>query len=187
MSRALILPAAAWHEAGEGAWQAGAAFAADGPLALWAEGWAPPPGASLEAGGAPAAFATLGATAFAVPPGVAGAVLLLRAPAPPPACRILLPAVSRHSPTLDGPWPKAIARPAAPAAPDLGAARALMAAALAAGDLDGALAQMAGMLAAARRAPATTEAAAELLAHLARHPFCRSPRLGALAAALTDD
>jgi hypothetical protein len=62
-----------------------------------------------------------------------------------------------------------------------------MAAALAAGDLDGALGQLADMLAAARDAPETLAATADLLAHLARHPFCRSPRLGALAAALTDD
>ncbi|WP_137124809.1 hypothetical protein [Roseomonas sp. HF4] len=187
MSRALVLSAAAWRRAGEGAWTAGAALPAAGRLAVWAEGWAPAPGAALAAGGAPAPFAMLGATAFAVPQGVPGAVLLLRAAAPPPACRVLLPAAAHHSPTLDGVWPRAVARPAAPAAPDLAAARALMAAALAAGDIDGALGQLADMLAAARRAPETLAAAAALLAHLACHPFCRSPRLGALAAALTDD
>ncbi|MBR0674495.1 hypothetical protein, partial [Neoroseomonas soli] len=53
-------------------------------------------------------------------------------------------------------------------------------------DLDSALAALADLLILAREDAATGAATAALLAHLARHPLCRSPSLGALAAALTE-
>jgi hypothetical protein len=184
--RALLLPAAAWRPDGAGAWASGCDVPVAGRVVAWAEGW-PAAGALLRAGEAEALFVLLGGTAFAMLEAASGAALVLRAPAPPPACRVVLPVATRHSPTLDGMWPRAIARPAAPPAPGPAARRTLLEAALAAGDLDGALGQMADMLAAARGAPETLDAARLLLGHLARHPFRRSPRLGALAAALTED
>ena len=58
--------------------------------------------------------------------------------------------------------------------------------ALAEQDLDTALGVAAEMLVSARQAPATRQAAATVLAHLARHPLARSPALGAFVAALTE-
>ncbi len=184
MSRARILPAAAWTAAGD-AIEAGFAAPATGGLVVWAEGWEPASGACLLHGEAPPApLVALGGLAFASVLVAAGDAMRLRAASRPQRCVVLGLPQARHSPTLAAFWPRALARPAARRGPDLAACRARMAAALAAQDIDAALAPVADMLLAAREDPATLAAIGALLAHLARHPLCRGTGLGTFAAAL---
>jgi CBS-domain-containing membrane protein len=184
MSRVVPLPRDAWHEAGG---LAEARFAAPeaGRLVVWAEGLAE--GAVLHAPcGEATAFAALGGTGFAGTVAEAGEGFRITAAAPPRRCLVLLRRAGRPSATLGAGFPRAVARPPRRAAPGTAATRARMDAALAAQDLDAALAALAELLLLAREEAATPEAARALLAHLARHPLCRGPALGALAAALTE-
>lgn len=136
--------------------------------------------------GPPAPFTELAGIAFATAPARAGARVLVALPERPLRCLVTGIAADGPSAIVSPFWPEAIARPVAAARPDLAATRARMDAALAEFDLDAALAALAGMLLAARGAPETRAAVAAILAFLARHPLCRSPRLGAMAAALTE-
>jgi hypothetical protein len=131
-------------------------------------------------------FVAFGASAFAVTRAEAGEVFRITAPAPPRFCFVLLRGEGGPSATLGVGFPRAVARPPRHAPPELAATRARMDAALAAQELEAALAALAEMLLLARDHAATAAAAAALLAHLARHPLCRGPSLGALAAALTE-
>jgi len=187
MSRVLLLPAAAWMPEPAGGYAAMLAAPAGGRMAVWAEGLDAEAARLVPQAGPDLPLQRLGGTAFAtIGDATAGEAFRLRAPAPARRCVVLALPASPHSPTLDAVLPRALARPAARPAFDLPAARARLDAALAEQDLDGALAALADLLILARQAPATLDAAAALLAHLARHPLCRSPSLGALAAALTE-
>lgn len=187
MTRAAYLPAEAWRQDTDGGWEARAAAPVTGRILAWAEGWAQADGAVLVAGDAPPeGFRMLGATAFAAAPVQAGLALRIRASAPAGRCVLLGVPQGAGSATLAGLWPRALQRAPRPPGIDLDAARARLDAALAAHDIEGAIAVLADMLLLARAAPQTMAAAAALLAHLAAHPLCRSPRLGALVAALTE-
>lgn len=180
MSRVLVLPASAWTPQPGGGHAARVAAPATGRLAIWAEA------GEARLSSPTLSFQSLGRIAFAAGPAAAGETFRLHAPAPPQHCIVLGLPTPRHSPTLDAFLPRAVARPVQEPAPDLDATRARMDTALADGDLDAALAAVAELLILARDAPATLDAVAALLAHLARHPLCRSAALGALVAALTE-
>jgi hypothetical protein len=183
MSGVVVLTPDAWRVGGALA-QAHFAAPGDGRIAIWAEG----AGAARlhRADGQVQDFAVLGGCAFAVCDALAGEAFRITAPAPPRRGLVLLRAAGVPSPSLAMGWPRAIARPARRAAPELPATRARMDAALSEGEIDAALAALAEMLVLARDDAATTEAAGALLRHLARHPMLRGPALGALAAALTE-
>jgi hypothetical protein len=184
MSGVVVLPPDAWQAEGALA-QARFTAPGEGRIAIWAEGADAAPRLH-RADGREQDFAVLGDCAFAACDAVAGEALRITAPAPARRCLVLLRAAGGPSPSLAAGWPRALARPARRAAPELPATRARMDAALAEGALDAALAALAEMLVLARDDAATTEAAAALLRHLARHPMLRGPALGALAAALTE-
>jgi hypothetical protein len=187
VSRATLLPAEAWTPRQDAGWEASVIAAVTGRVLAWAQGWEAAEEATLRAGGAPPeGFLALGDTAFAAIPALAGLSVRILAPAPPSRCVVLGVAEPAGSATLAGFWPRAMLRAPRPAAIDLDAARRRLDAALVEQDLDGAIALLADMLLLARDAPQTMAAAAGLLAHLAQHPLCRSPRLGALVAALTE-
>jgi hypothetical protein len=184
MSRVLSLPRGAWQAAGALA-EARFAAPAAGRLVVWAEGLAE--GAVLRAPcGEDTAFVAFGASAFAATVAEAGEAFRIAAAAPPRRCLVLLRGEGRPSATLGAGFPRAVARPPRRAAAEPAATRARMDAALAAQDLDAALAALADLLLLAREEAGTLDAARALLAHLARHPLCRGPALGALAAALTE-
>jgi hypothetical protein len=183
MSRVVVLPADAWRAEGALA-QARFNAPVEGRIAIWAEG---ADAARLHrADGRMQDFAVLGGSAFAGCDAHAGEALRITAPARPRRCLVLLRDAGAPSSSLAAGWPRALARPARRAAPELAPTRAQMDAALAGGALDAALAALAEMLVLARDDAATTEAAGALLRHLARHPMLRGPALGALAAALTE-
>ncbi|MBR0683442.1 hypothetical protein GXW74_23350 [Roseomonas eburnea] len=186
MSRVLLLPAAAWMPQPTGGYAAVFAAPLTGRLAVWAEGLDTEAASLVPHSGPELPFLRLGGTAFATGSTLAREVFRLHALTPARRCVVIGLPAPRHSPTLDAFLPRALARPATRPAPDLPAARARMDAALAGQDLDGALAALADLLILARDAPATRDAVAALLAHLARHPLCRSLGLGAFAAALTE-
>ena len=158
-----------------------------GRVVVRAEGLDAPPRATLSVdGGVPVPFADLGGVAFAAAPVSAGARVTVTLPDRPLRCVLDGIAEGGASPVLAATWPEAIARPLAAGAPDLAGARARVEAALAGHDLDAAMAALAEMLLVARGAPETHATAAAILVFLGRHPLCRSPRLGAMAAALTE-
>lgn len=186
MSRVLILPSAAWMPQPGGGYAAGFAAPATGRLAVWAEGLHPEEASLVPRVGRDLPFVRLGETAIAIGEAEAGDVFRLQGLTPARRCVVLSLPEPRHSPVLDAFLPRAIARPVRRPAPDLAAARARMDTALAEQDLGTALAALADLLILAREEPVTRAATAALLAHLARHPLCRSPALGAFAAALTE-
>jgi hypothetical protein len=186
MTDILFLPPSAWR-AGPGHAVAAFAMPRAGAVAIRAEGWAEPATARLLPDeGAPIAFLSLQDAAFATAIVTRGTAFTIEAPSPPLRCRIVLTPSAGVSPTLALLAPRAIRSPARRAAYDLDAGRRRVDAALAAQDLDTALAVVAEMLVAARGAAATQAAVAGVLAHLARHPLCRSASLGAFVAALTE-
>ena len=173
--------------AAAGGFVATAAAPVTGRVVVRAEGLATRERATLAvAGDAPLAFADLAGVAFAATPARAGARVVVTLPERPLRCVVSGIAEEGPSAILAGVWPEAIARPVVANPPDLAAAVARVEAALARFDLDAALAVLAEMLLAARGAPQTQAAAAAILEFLGRHPLCRSPRLGAMAAALTE-
>jgi hypothetical protein len=183
MSRVVLLPPGAWQAAGAQA-EARVIAPGAGRLVVWADG-ADADALLHPASGAPVGFAVLGGCGFASIAATIGEPFRITASAPPRRCLVLLRPADGPSSSLGAGWPRAVSRPVRRPAPELGATRVRMDAALADHDLDGALAALADMLVLARDDVATQDAAAALLQHLARHPMRRSPALGALAAALT--
>lgn len=184
MSRVVALPHGAWQVAGALA-EARVVAPGAGRLVVWAYG-ADADALLHPACGAPVGFAVLGDCGFAAIAAASGETFRITTPAPPRRCLVLLRAAGGPSPSLGAAWPRAVSRPVRRTAPELDATRVRMDAALADHDLDGALAALAEMLVMAREDAATQDAAAAALRHLARHPMCRGPALGALAAALTE-
>lgn len=189
MTATLLLPPEAWRARPAGGVAAEFALPpGGGGVAIAAAGWADPAAARLlPPAGAPLPFLPLGEGAFlaAVLEGP-GSPCVLEAPAPPTRCRVTLAPRPAASPALALLAPRALRRGPRPQAADPAAGPARITAALAAGDLDAALAAAAEMLLTAREAPATREAVAAILSHLAHHPLRRSPALGAFVAALTE-
>jgi hypothetical protein len=182
------LPPAAWQPSAAGGYAAGFVASCTGGIAVEAAGWPVPDAARLvPPEGPPVHFLPAGAGGFAALPAVAaGARLVLQAPQPPARCRIAMVPHPAPSPSLALLAPRALLVPPRAPGPDLAALSARVAAALAAQALDPALAAAAEMLAAGRGRPETAAAIAAILAHLARHPLCRSPALGAFVAALME-
>ena len=186
MTTILLVPSA-WRPAAPGVVTATFSAPQAGGLAILAEGWPDPADARLlPPAGAPIPFLPLAGAAFLATAAEAGAAFAIEAPAPPLQCRVLCLPRPRQSPTLALLAPRAIRSPARRPAYDLDAGQRRIAEALAEQDLDTALGVAAEMLVSARQAPATRQAAATVLAHLARHPLARSPALGAFVAALTE-
>ncbi len=187
-TRLMDLSAAAWLPCAAGGTAAAFVAPCAGGIAIEATGWPVPDAARLlPPDGPPLHFLPAGAGGFlAVLSSAAGARFTLQAPQPPARCRIATVPQPATSPSLALLAPRALLVP--PRAPgfDAAAATARIAAALAEQDLDAALATAAGMLAAARERPETQAAIAAILGHLARHPLCRSPALGAFVAALME-
>lgn len=104
----------------------------------------------------------------------------------PPRCRIATLPHPTPSPSLALLAPRALLTTSRALAFDSAAATTRITTALVAQNLDAALAAAAEMLAAARERPETQAAIAAILGHLARHPLCRSPALGAFVAALME-
>ena len=187
MSGLILLSPAAWLPAAAGGFAAGFDLPGPGGLAIEAAGWAHPAAARLlPPEGAPVHFVAVPGGGFLAAQVAAGGRCTVQAPVPPSRCRVLLVPRPAASPSLALLAPRAVHRPSRPAPFDLAAARARIAAALGRQDLDAALGAAAEMLVAARQHPATQVAAAAVLDHLARHPLCRSPALGAFVAALTE-
>jgi len=189
MSPMQVIPAAAFAPHEEG-FAALASAPAPGWVVARLEGSPAYAGGTLRVGGAAAPFVELAgvifAAAYAAAPAAAVPVAIIL-PARPARCLVGTVAAGGPSAILAADWPEAIARPAPTAAPDLAPLAARVEAGLARHDLDAALAALAEMLLLARGAAETQAAARAILTFLMRHPLCRSPRLGALAAALTED
>jgi hypothetical protein len=188
MSLTRTLPPEAWRPAPGGGVAAEVSLHGAGGVAVMATGWADPAAARLlPPAGAPLPFAPLGEGAFlaAVLEGEGGHCLL-EAPAPPAECRVRVLPRPAASSSLALLAPRALRRPPRQSGQDAAEAAARITAALAEGRLEAALAAAAELLLTAREAPATREAVAAILAHLAHHPLRRSPALGAFVAALMD-
>jgi hypothetical protein len=155
-----------------------------GRCTVLAEGWDTGTAAAAVArrSGAEARFVTLGAASAAVvETRTADAPLVLAAPRPPAACRVIV--TPPPVPALDWTLPRCLA--VAPSTQALDASAAHVAEELAAGRLPEALAAFAAAwLAAGGETPTTREAARLLLDHLARHPMSRDPALGAFIGTL---
>lgn len=182
------LPPAAWQPSAAGGYAAGFVASCAGGIAVEAAGWPVPDAARLvPPEGPPVHFLPAGAGGFAALPAVAaGARLVLQAAQPPARCRVVMVPHPAPSPSLALLAPRALLVPRRSQGCNLPALAARITAALAAHNLDAALATAAEMLAAARERPETQAAIAAILAHLARHPLCRSPALGAFVAALME-
>lgn len=182
------LPAAAWLPSAAGGYAASFVTASAGGIAIEAAGWPVPDAARLlPPEGPPAHFLAAGAGGFlAVLSSAAGARFTLQAPQPPARCRIATLPHPTPSPSLALLAPRALLTPSRALAFDSAAATTRITTALVAQNLDAALAAAAEMLAAARERPETQAAIAAILGHLARHPLCRSPALGAFVAALME-